>query len=337
MYTRLKESLNIENIKTGRSFINMIDNRLYSAQSKVCKLLSQPVLGTYQFEEKNGINYRKINPSDNEIEGQVEYRLNKDFYRSINFSEKPEILALGCSMTYGTGLPYDAIWPNILANKMNIKAGIIGLPGNGIEKIIASAMGIMQKYDYKPKYIFAIFPNFERLRYVDEDCGGVHDSFISYKSPKIKYDSTKDSLDSILPQEYVLFKNMSYINILDSFCKMSGIKFLWTSWAEYYSRDLFEGMPGFIFDETINEFPSYGYGPEWTPDENIKKGYYQYSHMNCHSEEESKYKDFFYYAYDNRKPKFHSGKYRFGPHPGMHRNIHWAELFYQQVSESAII
>lgn len=309
----------------------------YQAQINIHKSFPEKPDAATLVKEIDGKFYRNINPAENEEVGLVDYPLNSDKFRSIEFSKKPPILTLGCSITFGVGLPQNAMWSSIISKYTNKEVATIAIPGTGIETIVSAAFDIMNFYDYKPEYILGLFPNLERVRYLDFSINDMLCNGNSLYNSSIQFKLGKTMLSDILPVEYVFYKNMSYIKMLEEFCNHSGIKLIWTCWDSKKPDVFKKHFKNYIEDNTINEFPGYGSGPEWTPYEKIRKSYYQYDHMTCHYDEEIKNKDYFYYAYDNRKPRFHGGFYRFGPHPGMHRNIHWAEQFYAKMSEDAII
>lgn len=312
--------------------INIEDLQLRIANA----FFKNDLMCTINYEFKNNKPYRKVTMADHETPGLVDYPLNSEYYRSVEFDEKPPILAIGCSITWGTGLPEHARWSNIISEMSGLKSANLAFPGCGVETIISNTFNLMKKYDYKPKYIFALMPNFERARYLSfAEYEMESNKPVGYSLRSIKYEKGKVDLNEIIPPEYAFFKTLSYIKILETFCKQSGIKFAWTTWADHKG---FESMfDSYFVDQVPNYFPRWGGGPEWTTNEEKRKKAFQFETTNCHSEEENKHLDYFYYAYDNRLPVMHNGFKRFGPHPGMHQNIHWAEQFYAKMTEDAII
>lgn len=65
---------------------------------------------------------------DNNKVVDIEYKINRYGFRCDNFSNDPGIIFLGCSNTYGTGLPLSAVWPSIVAEYFNLKSWNLGTP-----------------------------------------------------------------------------------------------------------------------------------------------------------------------------------------------------------------
>lgn len=59
----------------------------------------------------------------------IEYKVNRHGFRSDNFNADPGIVFVGCSHTYGTGLPLHSIWPSLVAKHYNMQAWNLGTPG----------------------------------------------------------------------------------------------------------------------------------------------------------------------------------------------------------------
>lgn len=63
------------------------------------------------------------------------YNLNEYGFRTENFSEEtdPGILFLGCSFTFGVGLPNDETFAQKVSNNFNLKNYNLGVPGRGLD------------------------------------------------------------------------------------------------------------------------------------------------------------------------------------------------------------
>ena len=90
---------------------------------------------------------------EGESEPHRDEKLNVPFDPGINF-EKGDLIALGCSVTYGNSLPKAKRWPDQLGLKN------FGVPGLGIDSIYYNAR--MMSDIYQPGSITILFPNMAR-------------------------------------------------------------------------------------------------------------------------------------------------------------------------------
>ena len=109
----------------------------------------------------NHLGYRNLLVSHDEHHQKVS--LNSDGYRSPEFKNNVDILALGCSMTFGIGVNQQALWPEVLSNKTNLDYNNLSETGASTMHIIIASMKYMKKYG-NPKNIIAVFPDFHRFR-----------------------------------------------------------------------------------------------------------------------------------------------------------------------------
>jgi hypothetical protein len=248
-----------------------------------------------------------------------QYNLNSDGLRTLEFSEKPEVLALGCSLTFGTGLPEHHTWPNLLKsmiekNGIDYKVGTIAYNGGSIMQSISAMFSIIHKYEYTPKYILCNFPEIERFYFI--------------KPEKIGYSMAMHTLNDIsdrktLSADWVYYINFEYIKMLEAFCESNNIKLVWSFWGK---------DP--VFDEyCLNNFKSYKIEKDrdlFEPYPGVSAENYKmkdWHSIKCHEdlmEEVGEYR--FNCAYDdlNIPPQ------GFMPHYGVHRQQHWAEFFYKE-------
>lgn len=63
--------------------------------------------------------YNKTIYSPDDTIVEVPYSLNEYGYRSGPFHKDNEILILGCSQTYGSGLPNEFTWPEIFSKSVD--------------------------------------------------------------------------------------------------------------------------------------------------------------------------------------------------------------------------
>jgi hypothetical protein len=178
---------------------------------------------------------------------KFQYSMNSDGFRSQHFKvlkkEDTNILYAGCSMTFGVGLPYEYIWPNLLSNKIknkmplnNIESFNVASPGASIHEILRNCFIFFENYG-NPDYLFVSVPDIER---------------------SISFDNSDEKFKQIIPSEVNLTQKMSkqliyalssinsannwllcsdFMLILETYCRASGIKLIWTTWLNTQAED----------------------------------------------------------------------------------------------------
>jgi hypothetical protein len=152
------------------------------------------------------------------------YKINKDGYRSIDFDNEVEILAVGCSNTVGVGLPFEYTWPkimNLLIPDKNIKN--LSIPGASIQSLVSKVFNYINKYS-PPKAIVCLFPTLER--------------YSAYNSKKdlietfyINQSHFNHSKKDFLNENFVIHLTFEYIKMLEILCKSLNIKLIWSFWG----------------------------------------------------------------------------------------------------------
>jgi|SaaInlV_100m_DNA_5_1039725.scaffolds.fasta_scaffold21326_2 hypothetical protein len=117
----------------------------------------------------NGICYNKKS---------VSYNVNKGFFRCDEFESiikqnKPALIVLGCSFTFGTGLPEHETWPVILSNLIREKTGEdiaivnLGSAGTGYDQVdrLSNYIHLFKN----TKYLCCFFPPLIRKTFVKPD------------------------------------------------------------------------------------------------------------------------------------------------------------------------
>lgn len=308
---------------------------IYSeAQSSAVKNFFNTVEPNRGVEKNNNKYTRVFSEKDFEEPGKVDYIFNSYGLRSREFDVDHELVAAGCSFTYGTGIPENARWADMLANKLNVSVANLSFPGAPIDMIIANLMKYLSLKDKDPKYIAVLLPDFLRVSYLNnKENKSLVGISIDASQHKFSYDNNKDVLSSVLPIEWSYFKVQDYIKMLEIYCKSKNIKLVWSTWStiKIDHQWLSHKFECYRKDKTVDEFPDQDIDKIWTDDiiERIK--YFEYEDMSCHREYLDQHSDYFYYAYD-RLQRTQGDMKMFQPHPGMHRNIHWADFFYKELT-----
>ena len=113
--------------------------------------------------DKNLINnYNKLKQFD-WINKRIEYKFNSLGFRSDEFVES-SIMFLGCSFTFGVGIPLEETWTNIVSKHVNLPAINLGQAGGSPDTAFRLALGYVEKF--KPNIIVYLQPPSTRLELV---------------------------------------------------------------------------------------------------------------------------------------------------------------------------
>ncbi len=280
----------------------------------------------------------RVYAAHSEIErAEYNYVFNSDGIRSIDFSSKPEIVAIGCSITMGQGMPEEFRWSDLLSKKINMPIGNISYSGAAINKNVSSFIAMTKQYDYVPKVLIANFANFERFFFIDGSGSYMRDWYANHKQKKTKVFAPWD-YEEILPYEWVYYNNLDHIKMLEAFCKFSGIKLIWSTWSTALSEDqelfLQNNFENYVQDPTRIDFPKdfeYSVNPKSVSDLERYYKMYKWDDTPCHIDYKDRYPEIFDHGYDYHKIAGSWGPGAHWPHPGLHRHLHWAEFYEKEL------
>jgi len=263
------------------------------------------------------------------------YEINRFGCRG-EIDDNSDVLASGCSITFGIGVPEPARWTNFLGNKINKSIVNLGSPGASVESICNNI--IQYSLNNKmPKEIFCLFPDFFRSVVVidkefyksknDKNFPDWDHLELTYCNPKI--DEYKSSLlmevkdkkyaeDATSPHQLIL-NSINSIYILESFCLTNGIKLYWTTW-DINTNLLMEELLN-IKDFKLKNFTSF------FPAKSIKPCN-TFVQDICKSDHNSEFKDNFCWSVGSDYSIIDSKKTTGYAHPGIHFQHHVADLFY---------
>lgn len=269
----------------------------------------------------------------------VDYRLNSLGYRSKEFDGESEVLFLGCSQTYGQGLPEDKIWSTILAKKLNLSYCSLAAKGDSVMGQVSKAFYYFEKFG-NPKIIVALFP-FSRINtpYVKgkmETKNKFKRQFFEKHDylPMVEYSETWGSFSryakapydpqSILAEEFVFFYENIFIDMLRQYCISNGIHLFWSNWDPMYQKDIYDKVNSFYPKHHegycyVNAFDWEISGEEIIYGRENSDDYGEHNALDCHSD------------YDRNHELFYRGADRKDghmPHWGFHKHLHIAEDFY---------
>jgi hypothetical protein len=274
----------------------------------------------------------------------IDYCINSYGYRGNEFLANTDILILGCSQTYGTGLPYEYTWPYILAQKLNMNFSNLAMPGESIALQTIRAFYYFQKFG-NPKMIVGLFPIYRmptvyvngkmekvhRGKYDDmrnEDWKKTVESSDLSGDQFEKYSKAPHVPEEVLPKELAFFYDSVFIDILRQYCKANSIKLAWSVWDGSYQDSIYPKINNF-YPEHHNEYCMIEAFNFKMPNSKQQDFYLETNALDCHQDMRSE--ELFYKAADRPVTQEDFKRVTFS-HWGLHKNIHIAEDFYKHIT-----
>jgi len=94
------------------------------------------------------------------------YRVNSDGMHWDEYVSEPDLLALGCSITAGVGIPYEYTWPNIYRHVTGESVNAVARPGASLRTMVKSALHHIKHYGL-PKKIFILIMDAMRYTFLE--------------------------------------------------------------------------------------------------------------------------------------------------------------------------
>jgi hypothetical protein len=234
-------------------------------------------LGIFLPNQENPFSLKGFDLPVNLVDKNNDYKINELGFRG-NLKKNAEVIAVGCSYTFGVGVPETGTWPSILSSEINKDVLNLGVPGTTIKKISELIIRYVSKYD-KPKTIFALFPPLFRttliediqfyssIKSIDPKKQQEIDKQISFKIG-ISYDRNTEEMffqkqkhspyfkskeldiqymENIFSPHQLISDSIDSIKLIQDFCYSHGIEFYWSTWdnASSMLMDLLFKIPNF--------------------------------------------------------------------------------------------
>lgn len=259
-------------------------------------------------------------------DSDTKYELNSLGFRSPEFTENVDIVAVGCSQTVGLGVDSDKMWPKILSSKTEMSYVNLGVVGSSVAGMCELTMAYIRDYG-NPKIICALLPGLYRMilplrkdvnDYVynkSEEELEIKNVNLAFASEGVlsektypSYSKKPHSVNDVLSYEVALHQSMMALNYLIEYCKVAKIQLVLSSWEVGTTKFLLDKVRNnkskldlSSFDP-LSEFDTFFYSPE---------------NITCHSEIRG----------DTRNSGRDSSK-----HMGDHQHMHIAELFASKIN-----
>lgn len=188
------------------------------------------------------LDYHPSNPDRNL------FYLNTRGYRTKEFIKDEDLLALGCSQTFGWGVEKEQSWPEIISKKFNISVTNLSLPGDSAQGQILKAFEYFKIYG-NPKKIVGVFP-INRILF-PSSMHNPHNiitwDLSKHKGPE-RFSQIPHTPDKVFNVEVCQIQNYMFISMLEQYCRSNNIEFFYTFWDMHRT----EGSNNVYFIETYN-------------------------------------------------------------------------------------
>ena len=305
--------------------------------------LKNDIYGTFVANAKNVISkgWNGTEPFAGTFDEVNDYNINKFGCRG-EIDEHSDVIASGCSITFGLGVPELGRWTNLLGNKINKNIINLGGPGASVESVCLSI--IQYSLNNKmPKEVYCLFPDFFRRKSVvdkeffktktDKEKVYLDTLNVQYVSPTIRLhedtlfmgvNDIKYIEDSVSPHQRIL-DSVNNIYVLEAFCLTNNIKLYWTTWD----------LPSHKIMESLNSFPDFklkNFKPFFPED--CKKGFNGFVNTTCLLGHKSDFKDHACWTMGTDYSVENGEISNKLSHPGIHCHTHTAEFFYNLRNEN---
>jgi hypothetical protein len=170
----------------------------------------------------------------------IDYKVNQLGYRGPD-TGKTDLLASGCSQTFGVGVPEALTWPRMLADNNNISYNSLAYPGNSTIAMVEDAFKYFDLFGH-PKHIRFLVPDFLRFKFIkaanenffiQNSKGNIGDFINTVPDPDrsmLKFEKMPIPIEKIMPTAMSFRSNLIAIKHMEAYCNEAGIDFKWATW-----------------------------------------------------------------------------------------------------------
>jgi hypothetical protein len=190
------------------------------------------------------------------------YNVNSYGYRGKEFSSDDRLVVAGCSYTYALGVPEETSWHELVSKELNLsKSSSVAKIGASISLIVEKLFSYFSEFG-NPEYLLCLFPDPHRyaapldgvvLDFDGERRWWLMEPGTSGTGPQITYNYRAQATKRLVETSYIkrpydikqiytpemtLHTSIRAIRTLEQYCKVAGIKLLWTTWDDAFVRYL---------------------------------------------------------------------------------------------------
>lgn len=311
--------------------VGVIDPDLFKNPDDFGRNTFQSLFGFYSMFGNRDLDWiEEADPSNS-------YRLNSYGYRDPEYSGTAELIATGCSQTFGQGVPENYRWSNMLAEKLNMSVATVAVPGWSTMGAINAVMSHIITYG-KPKIVALLLPDLFRFDYVKNSKIIIDTSNSGFDSPirldighsghikkYPKISKRPHVAEEVINPETTTFLNGQILRFFLEYCKEAGIKVVWASW-EGSVQELVRHIKDIKFEKLDKKYQSKIDFSDYVEIDYCHDGLQnlrKLSKKKCHLSEKEKLDS-------NVKMYYNYGSDKDG-HMGIHAHIHIVDAFYRRL------
>jgi hypothetical protein len=212
---------------------NINYNPVYKSYSN--KSIEWCPMDTKILYEKNIEEEYNLLKSNGWVNSNFKYTFNSHGFRCEEFTDDPTIMFLGCSYTFGIGLPIENVWSTLVAKKLNMHCANLAIGGGASDTAFRLCYGWIDKI--KPKIVIFLEPPSFRIEIVNNTKQTViNANYTGPYEPFIK--------DWVIDENNIYLNNQKNQLAIKSLCDTRNIKYLFLSFDDFsminddYARDL---------------------------------------------------------------------------------------------------
>jgi len=281
------------------------------------------------------------------------------FWLDENKIKNVDLITLGCSFTYGQGVPAGTSWPYWISEKLKTSCANISGPGQSVMWLVSTFFSYVEKVG-NPKVVLALFPNFSRMQIqylknkmkykqqgIEKNNHEIVEAIIDLNPyvGKLDFDSKyfKAPLDisEVFPVETTFSISIQFIKMLEIYCRSNNIKLLWSTWSIGEEEWLSQNINNTKFKNYVDmNFRQWHVSKNWEDvlckdfiNDNCNFNYSKESlfnmcqTINCHEYLRDKFGKNFDISNDREELKFFS-------HWGIHKHVHIYENFLNELEKN---
>jgi hypothetical protein len=276
----------------------------------------------------------------------IDHKTNSKKFRSPELKKNTDLLIGGCSFTYGVGIPQEFMWAEIVARDLNFSYANISMPGDSVAGQVKKIFAYFKQYGH-PKVLCVLFPEFgrfyspqnknhfvlnsalinmERKKKNNEDIENfweesyMYTSYLGSTMPDVKFSRSPHKAEDVLVPEVAHFYSAQFLLMLEQYCNLAGIKFIWSIWdiknlkiIKSLNKEQYTGVIDINMENWHRNFDT----TEDIYSEDKKR-------ILCHEELREKNSEIFDFGMD----RDYGLK---GSHWGSHRNQHIADIMKENI------
>lgn len=196
--------------------------------------LQYAINGEY-FDKYNSFGWVKYLSEEEENSSKKDWQEDFSYYiNDIGFrgryptTDNKQLLAFfGCSITFGSGLPEEYTYANLIARHYNKQYLNLGIPGSNIHRTALSFSAASKIWDIETAVIN--LPPFTRLHYVDKT-NHLHSILLTHKSEQVEIEAVRNNVLKNFSDQFLISDSIDAIQWILDIAKLKNINLILSTW-----------------------------------------------------------------------------------------------------------